>query len=398
MRPSDADDAPAGDARAGKPRKVVVVQIALGALLLMLLIVARPLLGHAKAAGVLLRLGDANTGGALRTFGALPVTRTSLDLDLPRGKVRAYRYAADTAGPAFGMVLIHGVHHRGIDEPRLARFADSIAATGITVLTPEVPSLTDYRIDHDAIVEIGAAAHALREQLGGDKPVGVLGISFAGSLALLAAADPAVGGDIGYVVTVGSYDDLARVCRFFGTGTIERPDGSSVAILPHEYGPVVWIYSHLADFFPAEGLDDVRDALREWLHENRDAAHQKAAKLPEPSRQRLEAVFAGDFAAAAPNLAASVDRYRDDLAALSPHGHLAQLKVAVFALHGSDDRLIPSSETLWLAHDLPPGTLAYALISRAVTHVEIGDHASFLEQLQAVHFMAGILAEARHPG
>ena len=65
-------------------------------------------------------------------------------------------------------------------------------------------------------------------------------------------------------------------------------------------------------------------------------------------------------------------------------------------MHGSDDHLIPPSETLWLAHDLPPGILAYALISRALTHVEMGEGASFAERAQAVHFMAGVLAEARH--
>jgi hypothetical protein len=72
------------------------------------------------------------------------------------------------------------------------------------------------------------------------------------------------------------------------------------------------------------------------------------------------------------------------------------MHIAVFAIHGSDDHLIPPSETLWLAHDLPPGVLAYALVSRALTHVELGDGASFAERLQAVHFMAGLLAEARH--
>ncbi len=390
--------APTAQPRPG-PRKVVVLQILLGALLLLSLILARPLMAHAKAAGVLLRLSDgASDTLGLREFGAVPTTRSTLTLDLPGGKVPAHRYDPSAGPGVFGMVVVHGVHFRGMDEPRLARFAESLAKTGISVLTPQVPSLADYRIDQAAVVEIGAAAHALREQLGGEQPVGVLGISFAGSLALLAAADPQIGADIGYVVTVGSYDDLARVCRFFASGSIERPDGSSVALRPHDYGPVVWIYSHLEDFFPEGTLTDARAVLRDWLHEERDAARAGAEKLPEPSKNRLLAIFAGDLGAVAPELAASVERHAADLAALSPHGHLDRLRVAVFAMHGSDDHLIPPSETLWLAHDLPPGMLAYALISRALTHVEIGDGAPLVEQLSAVHFMAGVLAEAHHPG
>jgi dienelactone hydrolase len=379
------------------PRKAIVARIFLVAALILLLALLRPVLTHARAAGVLLRIGsDSGDTMGLRDFGTVPTTRETLTLDIDGAKVPAYRYEPATGPSVFGMVLVHGVHYRGIDEPRLARFAESIAATGITVLTPEVPTLADYHVDHAAVVEIGAAAHALRDQLGGEKPVGVMGISFAGSLALLAAADPKLGADIGYVVTVGSYDDLARVCRFYATGSIPRPDGSLVTLHPHDYGPVVWVYSHLEDFYPAEGLEDVRAALRLWLHESKDEARVAAQRLPDASRAKLLALFAGDIAKAAPDLLADVDRHAKELEPLSPHGHTETIHVAVFAMHGSDDHLIPPSETLWLAHDLPPGILAYALISRALTHVEMGEGASFAERAQAVHFMAGVLAEARH--
>jgi dienelactone hydrolase len=374
-----------------------VVRIFLIAAFLVALVLLRPVLTHARAAGVLLRIaGESADAIGLRNFGAVPTTRETLTLDVDGAKVRAYRYEPASGLSVYGMVLAHGVHYRGIDEPRLARFAEAIAATGITVLTPEIPTLVDYHVDHAAVVEIAAAAHALREQLGGEKPVGVMGISFAGSLALLAAADPKLGSDIGYVVTVGSYDDLARVCRFYATGTIPRPDGSVVTLHPHDYGPVVWVYSHLEDFFPADGLEDVRAALRLWLHESKDEARVAAERLPTASRDKLVALFAGDIAKAAPDLLADVDRHAEELGTLSPHGHTEGIHVAVFAIHGSDDHLIPSSETLWLAHDLPPGVLAYALISRALTHVELGDGASFTERAQAVHFMAGVLAQARH--
>ncbi len=357
------------------------------------LAMGRPALRHAKAAGVLLRLseGGGNPLG-LRDFATVPVRRGALAL----GAVRAYRYAPrDRPGPC-GVVLVHGVHYLGIDEPRLVRFAESLAATGLTVLTPEIESLADYRVDRAAVGEIGVAVHALRAHLGGDKPVGVVGVSFAGSLALLAAADPEIGRDVAFVVTVGSYDDLARVSRFYATGRIPGPDGARLSLRPHEYGPVVWIYSHLEDFFPLEGLEDTRGALRRWLHDEHDEARAEAARLPAASKVKLEALFAGDVERAVPDLLADVDRHAADLAPLSPHGQLQSIHVPVFALHGSDDRLIPPSETLWIARDLPPEALSRVLVSGALTHVEIGEQASLLERWRAVHFMAGVLAAA-HP-
>jgi pimeloyl-ACP methyl ester carboxylesterase len=397
LPPSSRDDNDSENATAYTgPRKAVVARIVLVALFIVLLMLARPAITHARAAGVLLR-ASSSVGDVmgLREFGAVPTSRESLTLDLGTVKVPAYRYEPTTGPGVYGMVLVHGVHYRGMDEPRLARLAESIAATGLTVLTPNIASLADYHLDHAAVVEIAGAAHALREQLGGEKPVGVIGVSFAGSLALLAAADPKLGADIGYVVTIGSYDDLTRLGRFYATGSIERPDGVSIKLHPHAYGPVVWVYSHLEDFIPADAIEDVRAALRLWLHEQKDEARAAAVRLPAASRVKIEALFQGDIATGAPGLLADVDRHASELEALSPHGHLDSIHVAVFAMHGSDDRLIPPSETLWLAHDLPPGMLAYALISRALTHVEIDDDASFRERVQAVHFMAGVLAEAR---
>lgn len=376
--------------------RAVVARIVVVTVVLFMLVLTRPALTHARAAGVLLRMsGGTENALGLRDFGTVPETRETLTLTPGAQPVRAYRYEPQTGPGLAGLVLVHGVHYKGIDEPRLVRFAEALAGTGLTVLTPEIASLADYHVSHDAIAQIGDAAHALREQLGGGKPVGVIGVSFAGSLALLAAADPKLGADIGYVVTVGSYDDLQRVCRFFATGTIDRPDGKLVTLRPHDYGPVVWVYSHLEDFFPSPGLEDVRSALRHWLHEERTEARADAARLPEASQKQLEALFAGDVGTGAPGLLADIDRHAPELAALSPHGHLETIHVAVFAMHGSDDHLIPASETLWLAHDLPPGMLAYALVSRALTHVELGEKTSFAERLQAVHFMAGVLAEAR---
>jgi dienelactone hydrolase len=389
------------DAGPPKMKASVVARIVLGAFIIVATICLRPAVNHAVAAGVLLRLSETGDTMGLREFHVVPYTRRVLTLPLPEGSPaptgRAYRYEPESRGPVMGMVLVHGVHYKGIDEPRLVRFAESLAQVGVTVLTPEIPSLADYRIDQSAVVEIGVAARSLHDELGGDVQVGVLGISFSGSLALLAADDPVLGKDVGFVVTVGSYDDLARVCRFYATGTIERPDGSQVSLSPHEYGPVVWIYSHLEDFFPPDGLEDVRASLRFWLHEERDKAREALPAIHEESRRKLEVIYSGDLTSLDADMKADVDRHAAELAALSPHGHMDKVTVPIFVLHGSDDHLIPPSETLWLAHDLPPGKLAMALITGALTHVEIGERSSFAEKLQTVHFMAGVLAAAHRP-
>ena len=80
-------------------------------------------------------------------------------------------------------------------------------------------------------------------------------------------------------------------------------------------------------------------------------------------------------------------------AAVSPHGHLGGVHVPVYLLHGAGDTVIPPSETSWLARDVPQACLRSALISAAISHVELGGEPSVQEQFALVHFMYGLLDE-----
>ena len=85
------------------------------------------------------------------------------------------------------MVVLHGVHHLGMDEPRLIAFAAGIASCGLRVLTPELPGIKDYQVSADSIRTIGdsAAWMAVQNPNGERRPVGVMGLSFSGGLSLL---------------------------------------------------------------------------------------------------------------------------------------------------------------------------------------------------------------------
>src|SRR5579859_3837051 len=97
---------------------------------------ARPISGHARALALLLRL--AGTPHAIAERGVV-IDRTTLDD--PGGAIEARLYVP-THQPLDGapraIVLAHGVHWLGIDEPRLVALAGSFARAGGGVLTPEL--------------------------------------------------------------------------------------------------------------------------------------------------------------------------------------------------------------------------------------------------------------------
>jgi pimeloyl-ACP methyl ester carboxylesterase len=296
-----------------------------------------------------------------------------------------------SAAPA--IVVAHGVHRLGMDEPRLVGFSRALAADGLIVMTPQLPALADYRVDDSDIATIGDSARALAQATGA-RQVGVLGLSFAGGLALLAAADPGWRDAIAYTIAVGAHDDLARVMRFFVTGDAPRPDGTIERLAPHEYGALVVAYSHVDDFFGAADSERARQAIRLYLGERSSEAKALAATLAPESRRKMQDIFDQRREWLAPALLAEIERHGDELRRVSPHGQLGGLRAPVLLLHGAGDNVIPAIETLWLEREVPPQQLRAALVSRAISHVELGGKPDVRDRLALVNWVAELLATA----
>jgi dienelactone hydrolase len=349
---------------------------------------------YQRAASLLLRVNNPDHPTGFSEFGVYPVDETILSFDTANGSVRARLYTPQGVSEPMGIVIVHGVHHLGIEEPRLTHFAHSFAQSGITVLTPEVSELADYRIDPQSIQTIGEAAHFLRTRLG-RQSVGVMGLSFAGGLSLLAAADPRYSRDINFVVAVGAHDDLARVSRFLATDRIELPDGSIKHFEAHQYGALVLVYSHLEDFFAPADQPAARVALKLWLWESFDAARAQESRLSPAAKSLMDALFRHQMDQVRPQLLAEIDKHQILMQQVSPAGHLKQVQVPVYLLHGEGDNVIPASETEWLAQELPPEYLETKLITSAFSHVDMQHQISWRERWQLVSFMTAILQQAQ---
>jgi pimeloyl-ACP methyl ester carboxylesterase len=387
------------EAIAANPRRYVkMLLVCMGVLLLVDAMVGWPfLLARLQAVAVLARVGGQPVPAPVRWLVVEPVKITELTLTLPSGVERARMYTPVNHPDAPGLVVVHGVHYLGMDEPRLEAFASAMAGCGLRVLTPELSDIKDYHIGASSIASIGDTA-AWMAHASGDKPVGVMGLSFSGSLSLLAAADPKYKRDIKFVVAVGSEDEMSRVANYYLTGTALRPSGDAEVLAPHEYGALVLEYESLQDFVPAPDREAVRLMLRDHLYEDFPAERAALAKLT--PRQRLEARRLMDTTSPDTRrmIAESDARHAAAMASVSPDGQLAQLETPVFLLHGEGDNIIPSAETQWLERDVPKQDLRAALISPVISHLDLaGKGPGFRDEWELVHFFARILhaAEAR---
>ncbi len=129
-----------------------------------LLIIGPLALDHLRAASVLARFADLQDTGFVAGFERQPITETPFAVPTDAGSIPGRLYLPARPNGA-GLVLVHGIHQLGIDEPRLVRFSRALAASGFTVLTPQLAALADYHVDQHSIPGIGDSAHALRAYL-----------------------------------------------------------------------------------------------------------------------------------------------------------------------------------------------------------------------------------------
>jgi pimeloyl-ACP methyl ester carboxylesterase len=370
-----------------RQRFLIFLFVLLASVILTGSVLLHPVGAHLRAMSLLLRFSDAHAQGLPTRFADHPFKEEDGYALTPQGPIHYRIYTPRDIQNPGGVVLLHGVHHLGIDDPRLWNLARALAGAGVLVMTPELQDLADYRVTARTIDVIGDSAVALSTRM--RRRVGVLGLSFAGGLALLAADREEFRNSIGFVVAIGAHDDMARVARFFAANIITTPDGVETAFQAHEYGALVLAYSHLEDFFSASDVPVARKSLRQWLWEQPEAMKTAAALSPEGKHELELLLHHRDQLREA--LLREITLHRAEMDAVSPHGHLAQLQAEVFLLHGAGDTVIPSSETLWLAKDVPAAELKASLISSALVHVDMGKKVTWQQQWQLVDFMAQVL-------
>jgi dienelactone hydrolase len=362
--------------------------------LLVLAAVAWPFTkAHMQAVAVLRLVSGQPVPWIITKMVAEPVRTEDVQFTTAAGVVRGRLYLPEGHPDAPGLVVLHGVHHLGIEEPRLVSFARAMASCGVRVLTPQLPGIADYHVDRGSVQVIGESARWFAGQAGG--PVGVLGLSFSGGLALVAAGDPVYRPDFKFVFAVGAQDAMDHVATYYLTGREVRPDGTTERLTPHEYGALVLEYEHLEDFVPAEDEAAIRPVLREHLYEDKSAEELAEAKLN--ARQKAEAaeLMDSNSATTRTKLAAANMKHIEEMEGLSPHGMLRTMTTPVYLLHGQADNIIPAAETLWMASELPATTLQEVLVSPVLSHLDLdGAKPDVWDQWRLVHFFALVLHAA----
>jgi pimeloyl-ACP methyl ester carboxylesterase len=294
-----------------------------------------PVQARGKAAAM---LAEAVGLGFPRPF-APPVSREEATLDGVTGDL----YRPDRPAPAILLVL--GAAPRGADDPRAVRLARAIARAGRVVFVPHLV-LAEQRFDEGDLDRIARAVVGLDEHPATTGPVTMLGISYGGAFALVAAADPRVAGRLAQVAVFGAYWDLVGVIQAVTTG-VSVVGGERIPWEDHPLAGAI-LEQHAVDLAPEASRAELRAALD---------GQGDADRLDPPSRAIFDLLSNRDPARTAELAARLAPSAREMLSRFSPSSVKGRLAVPVIAMHSTDDPAVPYGEALRLVRALPEARL-----------------------------------------
>ncbi len=349
------------------------------------------------SAALLMDLADPGSRiRALLPVGVDDVRASDLTIPTRHGDVVARAYVP-VSGSSRTIVVFPGVHAGGVDEPRLAALTKRVAGAGATVVAVPLPDLRAYRITPHSTdqMEDSVAWLTSRRDFAPDGRVGVIGVSFAGGLALVAAGRPSVRGRISAVVSLGGHADLPRAMAYSCTGRL--PDGTLRP--PHDYGVVLVLRAAIPRVVPPGQVAALDRAVVTFLDASSfaslDAARSRELfasartqedALPEPARTLMHWVNARDVPSLGARLASLVEDLGGD-PALSPERAPATDACRVCAARPARQRHPLFGAAALLAYLTRAGnTRAQGLLTPVVSHADMQDGFGMMDGWRLARF------------
>jgi len=378
-------------------------------------------LPYLDALGFIIRAADLpGTPATIAAWRAKAVTKDA-DFTVPTraGAIPARYYHPAGGSVRRTLLLIPGVHRDGINESRLVGLAEDLAATGYGIVTVAAPDLQHFKITPEVtdVIEDAVKWTSEQPQYRTDGKIGVVGISFSGGLSIVAAGRDSIRDRIAFVMSFGGHGDLARAMHYLTSGQVlgdlEKAKRSSAVVgadhvsvhPPHDYGLAV-VLLNLADrVVPADQVAPLAKGIDGFLLASSlavtepqkaipvfEAMKKYQETLPEPSRTYMQYVNDRAVDKLGPILLPVADALANHPAMprLSPERAIPPT-APVFLLHGVDDNVIPSVETVLLAEHLKGKVEVHGLLSGLITHAEVNRTATSTEVWRLASFWRSLM-------
>ncbi len=258
------------------------------------------------------------------------------------GSTVADVYRPPDGRPRAAVVLFLGANAAGRDDPDVVNLGNALARAGYVTMFHWSPTMA-LRANIEP-AETGNLVWAFqylseREYVDPER-TGLGGFCVGASFALVAAADPAIRGDVYFVNAFGPYFDAetlllqvaSRSVLYDGARTPWEPDSLTMRVLANE------LIETLGE------PSDVDALTRRYM--NNQALSPEEVNALSPQARTVAALLDGTTPEEAAALYSELPAdFRRDLASISPSSHVDNIEARLLVLHDRNDRLVPAAES-----------------------------------------------------
>jgi hypothetical protein len=278
-------------------------------------------------------------------------------------------------GAEGSIILIPGVTPRGVNDPRVIAFANTLSRARFDVLVPDLETLWSQKIDAAEADTVADWISYLEERAPG-RPLGVVGVSFGVGPALIALFKPTAGDFTDFVVTIGGYHDIDSLIAYVTTGGYRHDESE-----PWQYTPprprAKWVFARTnAEWVNGPADRTLLLAISERKLDDPEAdISDLSDHLGVEGQAVLTLLTNSDPGATSDLIAALPPNLKNAIRSLDLRSFdFSGTLISFIVLHDVSDRVIPSSESIKMAEAM--GTEAVLIASLDHANVEepgIGD-------------------------
>ncbi len=284
---------------------------------------------------------------------AYDVDRSSVTAVLDEGEeLRLDIYRPEGQGPFPALLMVPGFAKDGIEDDRMIALAKTVARAGVIVVLPDLAGIFHYRLvpkDAERLVTAFETMAALPKTR--QSHLGIFGASISGGYALAAATDPRIARRLGFFIAFAPYHSGGPLYQFIATGSYEYR-GKQLWKKPNPFARWIFLYNYLyLEVNPSDPeFQILLEVIRLKIYEEWDAAERLSEQLSEVAcdkLQKLEGIAPEILGPLAEHAVASYSMAERSV--LEPVQRLCDLSGELFIIHGSDDNVIPFTESIALA-------------------------------------------------
>tara|TARA_B110000014_G_scaffold208758_1_gene160096 strand:- start:1157 stop:2224 length:1068 start_codon:yes stop_codon:yes gene_type:complete len=264
-----------------------------------------------------------------------------------------------------------------------------ICKLGYKVLIPRIPPLKELKLNSDSFDWVAHAYSKViqRSDVKKDRVI-AMALSFGGGVLLKASLDSRVSKNPPKsIMTFGTYYDIQSTLQFLCDGKISL-DSQDYHIKPHSWGLTVLFHNFL-DKLRFNELDGYKQEISQIIalriQDNLEEVENKILELPLEQAQFIRNIFECKIDKKVQNeLSRVINEEKNFIELMSPKYWANTITSKVFIMHGSNDSMVPFTESISLSKYIANSSL---FVSYMYEHKEISTDRGALFKIKEFYKM-----------